>query len=85
MRIWKFPINMHRSTTTHEIPEGGKFLHVEQVLATGEVAMWFLVDAAAKKQTKKTFKFFGTGAEVPEDGYLGTFVLDIFVWHLYEI
>ncbi len=78
-QIWKYPIGL---ATTHEMPDGAEFLHIE---LQGDTAMaWFLVLPAERKRPRK-FKVYGTGHDIPlREKYLGTFQAPLFVWHLFE-
>jgi len=73
MQIWKYSLNLTEGAQRDfEMPEGASFLHAHR--QNGAVALWFMVDPQAEKETR-SFALIGTGHNVPDElapYYLGT-------------
>lgn len=88
--IWKY-ILTEKTEQVVLIPQSGKILSVQR--QNDNICMWVMVSPQAKKEVRK-FVIQGTGhplndcitsppAEDPK--YLGTCVMEVFVWHVFEI
>ena len=71
---------------SHEIPIGSKFLTLLQKPDEQVPSMYFEVEETAKKEHRQFF-IVGTGHEIENVEYLGTFLdRDGFhVWHVYSL
>lgn len=80
--IWKFPIAIAGHQTI-EVPDPAKVLHVGFDPA-GTPALWILVNPDLPKHSLPVF-VVGTGDKKPLSAanYVGTFVEDIWVWHVF--
>lgn len=83
--IWKFPIKMATDFAL-EIPFGYKVLHVGVQHATHDAGPFFWAEVNPAGDTGQIhFAVVGTGHDIPVKGkYLGTWLSDDFVWHLYQ-
>ena len=82
--IWKYTMNGHKAV--FHMPEGAEFLDLQ--VQHGNPTMWFVVDDT-KPLEDRTFQFFGTGHELPENiledfMFCGTFQIESFVFHTFE-
>lgn len=81
--IHKYPIV---SKTKLNLPIDAKFLSVQT--QHGRAVAWFLIDADTSLFETRSFSFYGTGHDMPNDPgeYLGTTQLQdgTFVYHLFE-
>lgn len=81
--IWKFPISA-RSQFTVSMPIGAEILNLQ--LQYGMPYIWAIVDDSMEKEIRKFF-IVGTGDRLDEFikcPYIGTYIQDIFVWHVFE-
>ena len=86
-KIFKYtaPVSDH---FTIELPRGAQFRHIDRDPGRADLtlALWFEIDTDECDKTRRTFYVFGTGHEVSVWGvtFLGTVIMDGFVWHIYE-
>lgn len=85
--IYKYPL---RVTQTQELqlPYGAEVLCCQT--QGDEPCLWALVDADAEPAVKRTFRIYGKGHEIQEEGhlrYVGTFqqLEGALVWHVFEV
>jgi hypothetical protein len=79
--IWKYQLDIVNEQS-FAMPAGALLLRIERVGAFG--CLWALVDPAAPP-VKRTFRTYSTGQSVKDDCYhVGTYVLEPFVWHVFE-
>jgi hypothetical protein len=64
------------------MPMGAKILTVQ--MQQGTPCLWAEVNLNAPYENRY-FRIFGTGQPNPFGKYIGTYQVDEFVWHLYEI
>lgn len=81
-RIWKFPLAI-TDVQSVAMPRGARILAVDE--QHGALTLWAEVDPSQPKVTR-IIHIIGTGNPMPEHlgDYLGTAVIDPFVWHVYE-
>jgi hypothetical protein len=84
--IWRYPVPIQDKFEL-EVPGGWGGAEVLDVrLQHGQPFVWIEVETNAEKQYL-SFRVLGTGNPITESlsgwGYIGTFVQDPFVWHLY--
>lgn len=84
--IWKYQISI-QGRSTILVPEGAKFLHVDQQDATRHMlCLWAEVEGVAL-QEPRVFHVIGTGYAFPEVDldYIGTVLMygGQLVWHVY--
>ncbi len=88
MTIWKYKIPLRR-TTEIEMPEGAAILHVAHQIGNAG-CMWVLVDPERPTRLRR-FCICGTGQalgsmeEIRGWQHVGTYQLDPYVWHVFEI
>ena len=75
--IWKCNADGH----VVDLPKGAKAIYCH--MQAGHPMVWLTVDPEAEGESR-CFTVYGTGAVVPEDGYVGTMMDGAFVWHVYE-
>lgn len=88
--IWKFPLEVIGSQLI-EVPAGSVILSVGN--QRGTVCMWVVVDPSVEERESRCIEIHGTGhsfnnSSVPDGKsrkFLGTVIVDPFVWHLFEI
>lgn len=87
MVIWKFPLSWVQATNSPEfptmiMPNDARILtlQVKDYIPT----LWVLVNPENDLYEYR-FQVVGTGHEVPDGVYIGTWQDDFFVWHLFEI
>jgi hypothetical protein len=83
--IWKYEFYVRDMFDLH-IPFGGTILDVQ--VQGNTPFMWVLVDTN-QPLVRRRFRIFGTGNPFDLDndygwGYVGTFQVPPFVWHLFE-
>lgn len=69
---------------TVEMPAGAKLLSIQT--QNGRGCLWAEVEMTAPIR-KRAFMIVGTGHEIPAlcGGYVGTYQVGHFVWHVYEV
>lgn len=92
--IYKYQIEFRDNFAIPSLPQFASIIHValdpsEKLCIWAEVfTEW--IEAKEKYGTDKgikvvrTFSVIGTGHEVPPGAHVGSWVHDIYVWHLYE-
>jgi hypothetical protein len=82
-RIWKYPLQM-RNEQTIMMPAGAKVLAVQ--VQDGVPCIWVAVDEREPQTVLRFFRICGTGHEMCEGNYVGTFQLagGRFVGHLFD-
>jgi hypothetical protein len=84
--IYKYPIDMRglANGIYIELPEKAQILDLQ--MQNNTPTLWALVDLNAPLVTRY-FCIYGTGQHFEIDGvaYVGTFQIDEFVWHLFEV
>jgi hypothetical protein len=85
--VFKYTVPVDDFRHDFGIPTKGKIVHV-QASAVDKVDFWVELDSKRKTELR-TFFVIGTGHPVPHQvdtdmRYVGTTVIGIFVWHLYE-
>lgn len=83
MKVCKYPLES--STPDLFIPDGGEVLSVQ--VQDGKPCIWALVDDS-KSEMRRRFKMYGTGKNLEDpvnEEYVGTFQLNGFVFHLFEV
>jgi hypothetical protein len=82
--VYKYPFQV-ADRFTLELPEDFWPLSVQ--VQDGVPCLWVLMDTEKPRATF-TFSVFGTGRPIRKgldiDGYIGTFQMPPFVWHLFE-
>ena len=83
--IFKYPICIGRNTLS--LPKGSKILHVAE--QRGQLCMWIEQDTT-KPQVYRNFQVYGTGKSFGSDRaveptFVGTALVNDFVWHVYEL
>jgi hypothetical protein len=92
--IYKYPVLIQRLFPIEELPQYASIIRVG-LDPHGSPCIWAEVftewiEAKEKYGTDKgikhvrNFSVFGTGMEVGPGTYVGSWVQDTFVWHLYE-
>jgi hypothetical protein len=81
--IYKYELQI-KSQQVIEIPRQSKFLTLQ--LQDGVPCVWLEVNTNNTNTTQRVFKMHGTGHEFVNnlDVYLGTVLINGFVWHYYE-
>jgi hypothetical protein len=81
-QIWKYPLNGIISNV--EIPMDAEILTVQ--LQNGQPTIWALVNPKNELESRN-FTIVGTGNPFDDTNhqYIGTFQIEPFVWHLFEI
>lgn len=78
--VWKFPTGM---AGKFEVPQNGRLVHAG-LDPTGFPCVWIEVDPTAPTEWRR-FAIFGTGQPItPGWLHCGSFVEQLFVWHVYE-
>jgi hypothetical protein len=79
--IWKFPLAVTELQTI-SVPASAKALHL--AVQNGTPCVWVLLDPNAPRK-QRDILCFGTGNEVLAcaDRYIGTVLIDGFVWHYF--
>lgn len=82
--IHKTTVNITGGAQRKAIP--GKIVHVGfQRINPYDLAIWYEWDSEKDSPVDRTFYVHGTGWVIPADQtYVGTAIIDDFVWHLYE-
>ena len=85
MRIWKFPLNI-QDVQSVSMPSGAAILSVAN--QNGTLCLWALVDSR-NGVSLRTIEVIGTGhhirsSEPYERKFIGTAVINPFVWHVFE-
>ena len=87
--IWKFNIQRIKEVQNIEMPVGAKVLSIQT--QRNEAFIWALVDPEAVRENR-SFIIYGTGHDINDienltyiDTYQVGFMLDILVFHLFEI
>ena len=57
--------------------EAGSIHHIKTL------TLWALVDSEVGTE-ERTFGVFGTGHPVPDEGYIGSAMMDELVWHVFK-
>jgi hypothetical protein len=80
--IYKFPLRItdYQEVTMHK---GARIMSVGN--QNGVLCIWAHVDPKAEPE-KRAFHVVGTGHTVPVDAnvFIGTVIIDPFVWHVFE-
>ena len=83
-QIWKYRITPYY--TSIGMPKGAEVLTVQT--QNGCPCMWAMVDSDQRIEVR-TFQAYGTGHALPdtptEKKYIGTFQMDVLVFHLFEL
>ncbi len=86
--IYKYYLKLAGSTVI-ELPIGSRILSVGN--QRGDICIWAEVDTVSpytgKEPITEDIKFYviGTGESVPDNlKYLGTVIIEPFVWHVYQ-
>lgn len=85
--IWKYQFDARDHMAT-SMPRGAIIRHVDN--QDDCITIWAEVDtdAIADPQFEtRLFRVFGTGHDIDDGGlnYVGTVMIDPFVWHVYEV
>lgn len=83
--IWKFELEI-KEIQTLQMPMGATILSVAK--QKGELKLWAMVNPRRQLEDRK-IEIIGTGGVLPADmgttrGFIGTVVIDPFVWHVFE-
>lgn len=80
--IWKFPLRLVDRQVIR-VPQGGFSMSVG--LQRDQVCLWVMVDPE-KPLVDREVRIVGTGHPAPgrEWSFLGTVVMEPFVWHVFE-
>lgn len=86
-QVFKYPIPF-ASPFVLELPEEAEIIHfASQTNVPDELCIWVIVNAEAPKENRKFF-LLGTGHFFPSEDqksiYIGTVIIQNFVWHLFE-
>lgn len=84
--VWKFPLKVIDGPQVVSMPLGARALKVDLDPAIdGEIAIWAEVFPAAQA-SRHEFVVHGTGHPIEvDDRYVGTAMINGFVWHVYEV
>lgn len=90
--IWKFPLQLHYSTQTLQVPFGAKFLHVDWQNETLCIWAEVKVEPSAVMQSR-ILAVVGTGHPIPEGDarYIGSIQrkdsqgFEFLIFHIYEM
>lgn len=82
--VYKYKLPGPGSANKIMMPKGAKILHVDS--QGSKLYMWAEVDTSQEDEFRQ-FEVYGTGWELPDGNktFLGTIIVDPFVWHVYEI
>jgi len=80
--IWKYPVPLEVEFWI-DMPSDAQVLHLG--MQRRNPYLWVLVEPENPLETV-AFMITGTGHDVPEGDYIGTFMTsdDMFVWHLFQ-
>ncbi len=81
IQIWKYKVDVG----TIMMPKGAKILTVQ--MQNDSPHMWVIVDVDAELE-ERVFEIHGTGhniRNIDEYEYIGTYIDNPFVWHLFEL
>lgn len=82
--VWKYILELTDHQTI-KLPAGHQILHVGRCPATGQLAMWVLVEPDHTTVEPVKLRVAGTGHPIEgEPAYLGTVILGAFVWHVFQ-
>lgn len=70
--------------TSIEMPRGATVVHVDRDPASSRIALWAVV-TPSNDTTMRDFKAVGTGHAFISGKYVGTAIIDPFVWHVFEV
>lgn len=83
--IWKYPLEI---TDLQHIVMPKDAVVLSAGVQDGTICVWAMVDPKVSLTESKAFEIHGTGNPSIEDEeglrFIGTFVLDLFVWHVFE-
>lgn len=79
-QIYKYPVEIGKVT---QIPVSD----VHEILHFENLYVWILVDVDAPRTAFVSINVVGTGWDLPDDPgkYLGTTIMDGFVWHAFAV
>lgn len=86
MRVLKFPFPDSSGEMTIDLPAGSQALHVHE--QNGKACLWVIIPDEDAPKEQRRFAFFGTGHHIDTPlsrGYIGTFHVDGFVFHTFEM
>jgi hypothetical protein len=84
--IWKYGLSLDDEQIIN-MPAHAKILHVG--VQGDSIQMWAMVDPVETNIQHRKIVIVGTGHQMPyadfERVYLGTIIVEMFVWHIFEI
>lgn len=83
MKIWKYELTL-ADLQAVSMPIGSGILSVAN--QRGSLCLWAMVDPANESKVTRQIEIIGTGNPMPEGKrtFIGTAVIDPFVWHVFE-
>jgi hypothetical protein len=85
-RIWKYVLEITDQQTL-SLPVGAKILSVHN--QNNNICLWVMVDMFSQEYEDRIIEMFGTGPgfyiDEKERTYIGTVVLEKYVWHIFEL
>ena len=82
MTIWKYPLELKDSQAI-KMPIGAEILSVDN--QDGQLCLWARVDEERTKEYREIV-ILGTGNPIEEEPseFIGTLIVDSYVWHIFE-
>ncbi len=81
--IYKFPLSVGDESEIN-MPSGSEILTVQ--VQDNKICIWAKVDLGSTTLQVRTFRVVGTGHPFdPKLTYIGTVLIGLFVWHIFEV
>jgi hypothetical protein len=79
--VWKFPLYLVDEQILM-MPEGAELLHVAE--QRGLLCLWARVIPTEQRVANRRILIRGTGSPLSRQPYVGTVLVDEFVWHVFD-
>lgn len=83
--IFKTSLVVDTEDAIYPLPLNSTIIRVEYQESVGP-CIWYIFDTKdEEKLTDRVFRIIGTGHVIPDEyKYIGSFLMHIFVWHVFE-